>query len=182
MGYALVEGDAVFAFAGSACIEDWVRDFTAVKYDHPQLGTVHLGFWEGMQDLFNAVQEEVNAGNPLVVTGHSLGGAHAQLFTGLCIAAGLKVTQLILFAAPKAGMVVLKELVEAEAESIHTFRNLQDVVPELPVTVPVFEAWATIGEMEAFNESPAGGTEGLESVPKEHSIDLYIQGAEKLTY
>jgi hypothetical protein len=182
-GYCAQDGVAAFNFAGSEVGEDWLRNFTAIKYEHPVLGTLHLGFWEGMQDLFDAVQGELVTGNKIVVTGHSLGAAHAQIFSGLCAAAGIEMELVVLFAPPRAGMSTLKNLVQSKIVEKHAYRNLQDPVPEVPVYIPIFESWQDMIQLEAMAEPPAeepGIVGVLGKVFREHSMDLYLRGAEKI--
>ena len=65
-------GNTVIIFPGSEKTEDWRDDFEAVPYEHPQLGTLHWGFWKFIPEVVDAIAPLVR-GN-LYLGGHSLGG------------------------------------------------------------------------------------------------------------
>lgn len=76
---------AVLVFRGTANFQDWLIDLNAVpiqlkKYRNIK---VHKGFWDAYAHCMEDIEEKVNAhvpsDMPLYITGHSLGGALAQI-------------------------------------------------------------------------------------------------------
>ena len=69
----------VFAFRGSITLQDWLRDFftiTVKTRDHPQLGFCHAGFLDAADSIVDEVIVAAEK-HPIILTGHSLGGAEA---------------------------------------------------------------------------------------------------------
>ena len=111
VGVAIVGDTFTVSFAGSESTFDWIRDFIPVPYDHPDLGTVHQGFWDGMDGVWMEVSPLLGQGK-LSIQGHSLGGAHAALFAGLCAVNHVPIDQVVLFAPPRPGYHKLKSIVQ----------------------------------------------------------------------
>lgn len=132
----------VVVFRGSVTPQDWWRDFTAIPHEftaHPQLGDVHAGFMDGMDDalahLFPLLRSNV------VVCGHSLGAARAALFTGLLHAATVQVAQTlrtVVFGEPRTGCGTFKALLAPIP--YHSYRNAgfgqHDLVCDVPTEPP----------------------------------------------
>jgi hypothetical protein len=172
-GIAHVQGSTVFAFAGSENAEDWARDFFAVPYCHPRLGTLHAGFWAGMGDAWVALRR--HAQGSIAIVCHSLGCAHGAIFAGLCAQAGIAVEQLVMFAPPRVSYRSLRDIVTAHVIRITAYRNGKDPVPLVPLTIPLVEAWVEMAPLVSLNEAPAdpGNPFGY------HKIDLYLRGLRK---
>lgn len=163
----------VIAFAGSQTLDDWVRDFDVLQHDHPQLGVLHAGMWQGMANFFAQFKQISSA--PLVLTGHSLGCSHAAMFAGLCSINGIAVEQLILFAPPRCSFQQLRDMLHDFVPNILAYRNGFDPVPEVPFTIPIIEPWHPIADYIGMVQPPAD----RENLFHWHSIDLYCQGAPK---
>jgi len=67
----VLDGDQVLvvAFRGSDHRQDWIDDLRDINAEYPNF-----------QPLISAVEDYANAGGKVVVVGHSLGGAMAQVF------------------------------------------------------------------------------------------------------
>ena len=77
-----IVGDVVYIYLrGSETPQDWVRDIMALPVDTP-LGKVHHGFWLGMEQLDAYIGREFFNYN-VIVAGHSLGAARAEILAGL---------------------------------------------------------------------------------------------------
>ncbi len=146
---------------------DWKQNVEArpVKFD---LEAKHLGkatgitlpdsirVHHGFLDELKAVQAEVVAtlmqhggvAKPVVVTGHSQGGAEAALATKALAEAGFTVQVTYTFAAPRAGN---QAFVDSVKTPVHRIEFGNDIVPHLPPAVlrPMFE--------EFIDEHPIAG-------------------------
>lgn len=118
-------------------LPDWIQDFLAIQVNGENLpGKVHLGFVEALDTIIADVIAAVNnldpANNAVYVTGHSKGGGLAPLAAWLLNHAGIKVKQVITFAAPKPGDVAFKTAYEAAFPNHVRYENFGDLVPLLP--------------------------------------------------
>ena len=172
VGIALVGDTFTVTFAGSETAFDWIRDFIPVPYDHPQLGTVHQGFWDGMDGVWLEVSPLLGQGK-LSIQGHSLGSAHAAIFAGMCCVNKVSVDQVVLFAPPRPGYHQLKSIVQAGCKYVLAFANGIDPVPEVPIPLPD-QPWCHVANLTSIFERP----DGVDSlIPhKWHNIDLYQRG------
>lgn len=132
---AETEGTIIAAFRGSASIEDWWADFRAgahIAGDHPELGACHAGFLADVVAIAPLIVAAVGS-CPLAVTGHSKGGAEAQLFAGLLAAKGRPPVQLTTFGAPRAAAPDNTRLAALLAPLPGTdYRHRDDPVPGEP--------------------------------------------------
>lgn len=125
-------GKTVVIFPGSEqFIRDWVEhDFLAIPYEHPQLGTLHMGFWDGMTEVYAAVTPLLVG--EVYVGGHSLGAARAALFVALCKLGGVEVKYTALFESPKLGCKTLSDMLPHCTRGYFSSVNLLDPVPDVP--------------------------------------------------
>ena len=123
------QGD-VIAFRGSESEQDWLRDFEATTFNHPQLGKVESGFFEGIQQTFAWLVKN-GPKNP-VFTGHSLGGAHAALIAALYQINGYAWKGLVTFGCPRPGYAQLAKILQGSGKPLTAYRNGKDIVPTVP--------------------------------------------------
>ena len=136
-------------FRGSKSEQDWLRDFEASPVDHPQLGKVEEGFMTGMQDVFRWLRVSGPA-NP-IITGHSLGGAHAAILAALYSANDIPWRELVTFGCPRPGYQALRNLLCGRPMT--AYRNGHDIVPTVPraflwLAYRSYTDWTLIGEGE----------------------------------
>lgn len=164
------DGQTIIAFAGSENVKDWLRDFRALPYDHPQLGTVHMGFYAGMGDAFVLLRPFLTG--RVVISGHSLGCAHASILAGLCAINNIPVDQLFLFAPPRPGYKHLADLVRGHVKTIVAFRNGPDPVPEVPLYIPLIAEFVPICNVTEIHQPPEDQFDPFAW----HAIFLYVRG------
>ena len=99
----------VFAIRGTEGVADLITDFEADWVDWPGGGKVHQGFWASVvalkQELRTNVMDLFMDSNSLIfVTGHSLGGSIATLFTADLIDNGKSPENLLVYTYGAAGL------------------------------------------------------------------------------
>ncbi len=113
---------------------DWIQNFRVqqLKTTRTRLpGLVHKGFF-GQLDLIadqvcDALPKQGN--KPIVLTGHSQGGAVATLATKLLKDRGFPVRESYTFAAPRSGDAVFRKSVTTP---VHRVEFGDDIVPHVP--------------------------------------------------
>lgn len=169
-------GTTAIAFAGSENARDWFDDFDTEQLSHPQLGILHKGMWQGMDDIFAQLKPHLT-GN-LSVTGHSLGCSHAQMLAGLCAVNGIPVDQLALFAPPRCSYEVLKDILIHWVPEIKSYRNGPDPVPKVPASMPL-EDWVELITMTMLDVPPDGWHRI--DIFEWHMIPHYVTGVERIS-
>lgn len=170
-GLAKVGDTWVVALRGSANMDDWVHDFAAIPVWHRQLGFCHAGFLDEMDDVFAAVRAVVSG--KVVITGHSLGGARARILAALFAYNGIPVDTLCVFGSPKPAFTNLARIIQKSGMTHLSYRNRNDIVPSVPLTIEPFLDFVHTEDWMALNAEPS--ETNLEPL-RDHSIDLYIQG------
>ena len=161
----------VLVFRGSVTATDWFLDFLVaphVPLDHPQLGIVHAGFYEGMDEFFEKTAKLLGQ-NP-IVCGHSLGAARAWIYGGLLTATGNNPSRITVFGSPRPGGLGLANLLAPIPKA--SYKNGDDPVAEVPLWIGETMALEPIS-FTALHQIPTDWTEGLMAW---HSIKLYSEG------
>lgn len=161
-------------FPGTTDVQGWLRDFEALAetpHDHPQLGPVHLGFWAGIEDAYDAVARSGGLDGPVIVGGHSKGAAAAVLFAGLMAANGKSPIAIVTCGEPRAGMAPLVALLKPVP--IRSYRNRSDPVCDVPFTLPGFD-YRHLRPFIALDEPAMAGDPW--GPLADHHIELYAQG------
>ncbi len=148
----------VLAFRGTQEIRDWttnldmkLRNFTIRRAGKTTLssykGKVHTGFFLGWADIERDVlaqlerwqNEPSTTGRsfrtlpPLLITGHSLGGALATMAAASLHENGINVAGLYTFGQPRVGdLTFSRQLDKNLAGKVFRFVNNNDVVPHVP--------------------------------------------------
>ena len=161
----------LLVFRGTRIPQDWIEDLycTPVRFDWifesaPAVGEIHSGFGHTLADGLSQIisgSTPRDQTKPLLVTGHSLGGALAALI-GACFAvmapAIRPVSAIYTFGQPRIGLHDFCNTYERLlARKLVRFVNKQDLVPRVP-----FRNWdySDEGKMIHFDSS---GNPSIES-------------------
>ncbi len=148
---------ALCVFRGSDEARDWWSNFRFVPADWPAGGRVHKGFRDALDDAWSAVASALERlGLPVLIGGHSLGGALALL-----AASRLRPAGGYAFGAPRVG----DEAFAATLDGIAAFRlrHGRDIVPSLPPSSPALRFGSPgtevlldgVAPRTAWNDPPA---------------------------
>jgi len=136
----------ILAFRGTKIPQDWIEDLacTPARFDWvfnngPAIGEIHAGFGHSLSDALNDIQTALSARDltkPLLITGHSLGGALAAL-SGACFTVlGLTaptISAIYTFGQPRIGLHdFCNTYSRILGDKLIRFVNKQDLVPRLP--------------------------------------------------
>jgi hypothetical protein len=121
------------AFRGTESLGDWIQNIRVLPTS-TTMGDAHTGFLRG----FNGVQAELESiigdfsARPVVITGHSLGGALSTVAAGKWNGV-FPVSAVYTIGQPAVGGSDFKSFVEQNyPDSIFRFVNDDDIVPKLP--------------------------------------------------
>jgi triacylglycerol lipase len=150
--------------------KDWLNDVNAVLVSQPKIqGKVHKGFWNAVDALWPGLVAEVQRqlaaapGKPLYVTGHSKGGAMADLAAVRFALAGIS-NVVCTFAGAHPGNSAFAKFfdgLEAIASSTR-YEYTDDIVPHLPPGLALRHALATIDQFSKFSDELA--TKAVEDI------------------
>lgn len=129
--------------AQALVLQDWLNDADFAPDGDPELGQVHKGFRDSFYALWPGIQGEIKIwqaagkigpGTKVFVTGHSKGGALAML-AALKLKAEklLPVTEVVTFAAPRAGGADFAARYAAQGIAGVRYENQDDMVPLVPL-------------------------------------------------
>lgn len=120
--------EQVVAFRGTASPLDWLRDVGWKPILNPDLGWCHHGFAFAAAAFVS--RYPLSAGRPLILTGHSLGGALATAVGGILAARRTAPAAVVTFGAPRVGMA--KFVASLASVAVRQYRRGNDPVTELP--------------------------------------------------
>lgn len=148
VGFDVGTSSVVVAFAGTdpLSIQNWIDDLDFFKTPYPGCEDdgckVHEGFlatWQSVQTQVRSAVDSMIAAHPsaaLRVTGHSLGGAVAQLCAlDLAVTQGARPTSLTTFGQPRTGNEEFTAYFESTLSGLPVWRltHRKDPVPHLPL-------------------------------------------------
>ncbi|QWT47025.1 lipase family protein [Azospira inquinata] len=140
-------------------ILDWLNDADAVLISVPGIqGKVHQGFWNALDSLWPALEAEVRQqmeASPkasLVITGHSKGGAMADLAAARFAQAGVGST-VYTYAAAHPGNQEFAGYYATLAgiQSSYRYEYADDIVPHLPPSLVLRQALKDVPGFEKFH-------------------------------
>lgn len=128
--FAASEHLRVLVFRGSDDLRAWQTNVRARPVSWSGPGRVHEGFAEAFEACWPklaALASTDGDARPIIMTGHSLGGALATL-----AAARVRSSLLYSFGAPRIGNRAFAFALDREGERLHRYVNYRDPVPSLP--------------------------------------------------
>lgn len=122
----------VISYAGSKELKDWGHDANVVKKQYGNMGWVHGGFADAYDEIKALQDTLVDRKKPLVITGHSLGGATATVAALDLKQRGYNVHSVYTYGAPRVGYSDFKDIYGKAGIPTYRFINAWDVVPRIP--------------------------------------------------
>lgn len=129
------DGSVTIAIEGSKSGGDWEADFEifdGASFDHPDLGLVHAGFDRTTDECLDQVISTINS-RMARLTGHSKGGAEAEMLAAKLWLHGVLIGSLVTFGTPRwiiIGNTKANALIPASWGT--SYRHFKDVVTEVP--------------------------------------------------
>ena len=124
----------VIVLRGSTTLWDWVRDFSFVgdPLAHRDLGQVHYGFTFGVPEMWDEAKQIV--GKNVIVAGHSLGAARADVLTALMVLDGNPPMATVVFGEPMPGYKSFCDIISPYPRRSYCNRdsNGHDSVTDVP--------------------------------------------------
>jgi len=180
-----IDGYDIVVFRGSITAQDWLRDVYVLPFGQvsplkTRIGHVHAGFFLGMEHMWGELLPML--GNPVIVTGHSLGAARAAILTALMVTDGHPPQARVVFGEPKPGLIDLADLIkDIPARS---YRNgdatYHDVVTDVPMTLPP-QQFVHPTPIVPVCAEPTGDLFSRLGAFAYHHIQLYVAAVSALT-
>ncbi len=127
------ENYTIVAFRGSSSYRDWISDGQCWRADY--FGAeVHFGFLNALEGVRLKLMDRLSrAKTPLLITGHSLGGALAMLFADWLNRNGHLFSAVYTFGQPRIGNGTFARVYNAGLRQISfRFVHEEDIVPRIP--------------------------------------------------
>lgn len=181
-GFVLENEDAIIiTFRGTQTDPDWIADAEIFQKPFPYCQTqplVHGGFlsvYESMREELLSLLKSLDSSKSLFVTGHSLGGALATLFSLDCaLNTDFSAIYIYTYGAPRVGDEAFANLFNETVPASIRFVNLADLVPFVPPTKVVAPISKKTWHYK-HTQTPSRFLLTQGSIVKNHSIDTYIK-------
>jgi hypothetical protein len=124
---------ALISFRGTESIGDWLADLNARSHVRP-FGAIHRGFYHAFQDVRSQLQFALEnlGGLPLLLTGHSLGGALATVAAAEW-QGRYEIQGVYTYGQPRCGNNKFNAFMNKHfGDSFHRFVNDDDIVTRVP--------------------------------------------------
>ncbi len=130
---AIGRGATFVTFSGTdpLSIKDWITDFTLA----PTPNVFHQGFVGAVDAVRSDIEAAIRSGGvgqALFFTGHSMGGALANIAALRALDAGLRATAVYTFGGPRTGGHDFFKAYESLSGSTFRLVNGNDIVPAVP--------------------------------------------------
>lgn len=171
-------GFQVVVLRGSVTTDDFLKDAEAAFWNDRDLGGVHMGFLQGMKDVWSELEPMLKGS--WVACGHSLGAGRADILTALGVVHGKPPASRVVFGEPRPGfakMCALAAQVPGRSYRNRDF-NGHDVITDVPFTLPPLYPYTRPTPLIDVSESPAPD-DGW-SAFRYHHAELYEKALLKL--
>ena len=189
------------AFRGTDELADWLDNINAFTVQE-LFGEFHRGFWHSLDDVWEPINTQYEKlkkekPRPLLITGHSLGGAMATIAASKLTHLDLPFTNVYTFGQPRALSRDTARIFNVENKGKYfRFHNNNDLVTRVPARLMGYSHIGTylyISEEEKIHEEPGfwfkfmdyfdgavsalreKGIDGIE----DHNMDKYLKAIEK---
>jgi triacylglycerol lipase len=142
----------IVSFAGTSELIDYVTDLTFAS--RPETirgipGNVHIGFLNVLErswaKLLELVKKHSTDNKPILMTGHSMGGAQAVISAARLAKLGFPVDSIYIYAVPRIGDETYANHIESQfPKRVWRFVNNEDIVPRLPPPPVAAEAFSRV--------------------------------------
>ena len=143
----------ILVFRGTSSLENWKLNAKALHIEHAYHGSVHRGFYKAFMSLGAQILNRMeirNAELPILITGHSLGGAMATLAMAELLNANIPVACCYTFGSPKVGDNHFAD--QFLGQNLFRVINRNDVVSRLPLNILNMQ-YQHAGESHYFSET-----------------------------
>ena len=118
----------VLIFEGTSDFESLLAD-AEVETVNTVFGLIHSGFWDSLDEISSALMARTT---PTGIGGHSLGAAHAMLYSSLLARSG-HIIPTYCFEPPRVSADnVLRDFVDASRIPVYACRNGNDIITQVP--------------------------------------------------
>lgn len=125
---------------GSVTTTDWLRDFNAWAnpFHKTDIGHVHPGFLLGMEQVWSEAEPITTSSGGIVLVGHSLGAARADILCSLMVRDGVYPKARIVFGEPKPGFADFAEVISVIDGASYCCGDDygHDLITEMPFSFP----------------------------------------------
>ncbi|GAE37453.1 lipase family protein [Halalkalibacter akibai] len=169
----------IIAFRGTESDPDWIVDaeVSQVPFPYSPSGFVHEGFltiYESCREaIYNSMKQKVSH-KPIIVTGHSLGGALATL-CALDLSTVYTDVTCYTFASPRVGDPLFADSYNVNLKESNRYVNVFDIVPLLPPETIYCPYTDRTWQYKHVLKDHSFGLQ-TETLSGNHSIYTYIKG------
>lgn len=127
----------MIGFRGTAEAGDWWSNLDRHRIDAPDdiPGKVHRGFSDSLDEIWGELWEYIKAnanGEPILLAGHSRGGAHATIAAARLIVRGVPVLRLHTYGSPRVGNKRFGKYIARHIGEARRYSYESDPVTRLP--------------------------------------------------
>lgn len=161
----------ILCFTGTFFLSQWMDDLQTSQIAPTEITgyesgmEVEKGFWQIYQQIISKIEDALSsATTPIIITGHSLGGALTTLASfDLSSLSPLVYT----FASPRVGNNIFANIYDTTLVQYRVF-DTEDIIPDLPPAVGIKSDYTHVG-------TPIPFTLNLGSFTSNHD-EAYIEG------
>jgi|GEM_PF-1710499 len=131
------DGYQIICFRGTESLKDVITDLRVNKtVAFGGIGKVHAGFHNAVDDVYKKIDLAINKNRKVIVTGHSLGGALAQLVAHRLVLNNYNVSGIYTYGSPRVGNSDFKNEYDARlAKQTYLHINNKDLVTNIPFEI-----------------------------------------------